>query len=168
MEPTETVGREATRREFLKSVAVAAAVTMTELVQSSARGETQSASASSTPWYRRAVRWGQTNITEHDVAGYDIAWWREHWKRTAVQGVVINAGGIYAYYPSRFPLHHRAAGLGERDLYGELVRAAREEGLVVLARMDSSKGHEALYRAHPDWFALDAFGKPYKSGEFYL
>ena len=29
------------------------------------------------PWYRRAVRWGQTNITEADAANYDIAWWRD-------------------------------------------------------------------------------------------
>jgi hypothetical protein len=34
--------------------------------------------------------------------------------------------------------------------------------------MDSSKGHEALYRAHPEFFARDAGGRPYRSGEFYL
>ncbi|HEY3834923.1 MAG TPA: twin-arginine translocation signal domain-containing protein, partial [Bryobacteraceae bacterium] len=45
------------------------------------------------PWYRRATRWGQTNITERDPVRYDIPWWREYWKRTAVQGVIINAGG---------------------------------------------------------------------------
>ena len=60
------------------------------------------------PWYRRAYLWGQTNITEKDPIRYDIAWWREQWKRTAVQAVIINAGGIVAYYPSRFPLHHQA------------------------------------------------------------
>jgi hypothetical protein len=43
------------------------------------------------PWYRRAVRWGQTNITERDPLRYDIAWWRDYWKRTAIQGVIINA-----------------------------------------------------------------------------
>ena len=37
------------------------------------------------PWYRRAYRWGQTNITEKDPEQYDIAWWREYWKRTEVQ-----------------------------------------------------------------------------------
>ena len=33
--------------------------------------------------------------------------------------------------------------------------------------MDSRGGHEPLYRAHPDWFAVDADGKPYRSGELY-
>jgi len=49
------------------------------------------------PWYRRATRWGQTNITERDPVRYDIPWWREYWKRTEVQCVIINAGGIVAY-----------------------------------------------------------------------
>ena len=120
------------------------------------------------PWYRRALRWGQTNITEMDPARYDVAWWRQHWKRTRVQGVIINAGGIFAYYPSKFALHHRPAALGDRDLFGELCRAAHEDGLFVFARMDSNRAHEPLYRAHPDWFAVDAEGKPYRAGETYI
>ena len=120
------------------------------------------------PWYRRTYRWAQTNITETDPTRYDIAWWRQHWKRTQIQGVIINAGGIFAYYPSKFPLHYRPAALGDRDLYGELALAAHEDGLVVLARMDSNRAHEAFYRAHPDWFAVDAAGKPYRAGELYV
>src|SRR5437764_11527292 len=97
---------------------------------------------SAVPWYQRALRWGQTNITERDPARYDLAGWRQYWKRTQVQGVIINAGGIVAYYPSRFPLHRRAGFLDDRDLFGDLVRAAHEEGLGVLARMDSNRAHE--------------------------
>ena len=80
------------------------------------------------PWYRTALRWGQTNITERDPTRYDIGWWREYWRRTAIQGVIINAGGIVAYYPSQYPLQHRAQFLNGRNLYGELVQAARQEG----------------------------------------
>ena len=91
-----------------------------------------------------------------------------YWRETRVQGVIINAGGIVAYYPSKFPLHHRAEALGDRDLYGELARAAHEDGLFVLARMDSNRTHEAFYRAHPDWFAVDRAGQPYRAGELYV
>lgn len=120
------------------------------------------------PWYRTVTRWGQTNITEKDPPQYDIAWWRSHWKRTHTQGVIINAGGIVAYYPTRVPLHRPAQYLGGRDLFGELCRAAHEDGLVVFARMDSNRAHEEFYQAHPDWFAVDAAGKPYKAGELYI
>jgi hypothetical protein len=120
------------------------------------------------PWYQRTLRWGQTNITEIDPTRYDIAWWRKHWKRTHTQGVIINAGGIVAYYPSRVPLHRQAQFLEGRDLFGKLCRAAHEEGLVVFARMDSNRAHEEFYRAHPDWFAVDIAGKPHKAGELFI
>ncbi len=120
------------------------------------------------PWYRRTYRWGQTNITEQDPAAYDIEWWRGYWRRTRVQGVIVNAGGIVAYYPSKYPAHHRAEQLGDRDLFGALAEAARKEGLVLVARMDSNRAHDVLYRQHPDWFAVDAQGKPYRAADLYV
>lgn len=126
------------------------------------------AQAPSEPWYRRVYRWGQTNITEKDPQRYDIDWWRRQWKRTAVQAVIINAGGIVAYYPSKFSLHYRAQFLGDRDLFGELTEAAHREGIYVMARMDSSRASEEFYRAHPDWFARDRQGNPYRAGDRYM
>lgn len=120
------------------------------------------------PWYRRTLRWGQTNLTEIDPARYDSDWWRSYWARTEVQGVIINAGGIISYYPSRYPLQPRAAFLGERDLYGEIVTAAREDGLTVIARMDSNRADERFFLEHPDWFTRDASGEPYRAGELFV
>jgi hypothetical protein len=162
-----------TRRAFLKKSAAATVVFAGIDFVALAAGTTENISATSKakvalPWYRRALRWGQVNINEMDPQRYDIAWWRQHWKRTQTQGVIINAGGIVAYYPSKFPLHYRAAGLGDRDLYGELTRAAHEDGLAVLARMDSNRVHEDFYRAHPDWMARDAGGEPYRNTELYV
>jgi hypothetical protein len=163
------------RRAFLKKSAAATVMLAGVDFVALAAGATKEGPVSTKPeadvalpWYRRALRWGQTNITEIDPQRYDIAWWRQHWKRTQIQGVIVNAGGIVAYYPSRFPLHYRAAALGDRDLYGELASAAHEDGLAVLARMDSNRAHEDFYRAHPDWFALDAGGQPYRSTDLYV
>lgn len=112
------------------------------------------------PWYQRVRRWGQTNLTELDPTRYDDAWWRAYWKRTHTQGVIVNAGGIVAYYPSDLDYQYRAEHLGDRDLFGEISRAARAEGLAVLARMDSNRAEEDFYRAHPDWFVMDGDGQP--------
>ncbi len=120
------------------------------------------------PWYVRTRRWGQTNLNELDPLDYDAAWWRDYWRRTAVQGIIVNAGGIVAFYPSRFALHYRAASLGDRDLFGEIVALARAEGLTVLARMDSNRADERFYRMHPDWFVVDATGEPHCVGDHYL
>lgn len=113
------------------------------------------------PWYRRVKRWGQINITEDNAGNFDIDWWRKYWKRTQTQGIVLNAGGIVAYYPSKVPHHRRALFLGDNDLFGDLCSAAHEDGLVVFARMDSGRVNEEFYKAHPDWFAINAEGKPY-------
>jgi hypothetical protein len=112
------------------------------------------------PWYRRTFRWGQTNLSEQDPATYDLEAWRAHWRRTRVQGLIVNAGGIVAFYPSRFELHYRAQFLGSRDLFGEIVAAARQEGLAVVARMDSNRADERFYQAHPGWFTVNADGQP--------
>ncbi|MDA2925481.1 Tat pathway signal protein, partial [Acidobacteria bacterium AH-259-L09] len=73
-----------------------------------------------------------------------------------------------AYYPSKYPLQYRAQYLGDRDLFGELVKAAHEDGLVVLARMDSNRTHQEFYRAHSDWFARDINGQPYRAADRYI
>ncbi|MEJ7838365.1 MAG: alpha-amylase family protein, partial [Thermomicrobiales bacterium] len=125
-------------------------------------------SEANTVWYRRVLRWGQTNLTEIDPVRYDGAWWREHWQRTRVQGVIVNAGGIVAYYPSRYELQHRAEYLGDRDLYGEISAAAREDGLSVVARMDSNRADHRFFTEHPDWFTVDAEGRPYRAGDLYI
>jgi len=163
------------RRDFLKEIAAVSAVAMISFAPLGAQAQQQSAqpaaaggAGGSVPWYRRAHRWGQTNITEIDPIHYDIEWWRAHWKRTALNGIIANAGGIVAYYPSKYPLHHRASGLGNGDLFGDLTKAAHDDGLFVFARMDSSKCYEPFYQAHPDWFAVNANGQPYRSGEYYL
>jgi hypothetical protein len=156
-----------TRRQFLKSAILIALANRTSGVAWADNAQPSSATASA-PWFRRTLRWGQTNITEDDPASYDIEWWRAYWRRTRIQGVIINAGGIVAYYPSESPLHYRANNLGDRDLLGELIHAAHAEGFVALARMDSNRAHAEFYRQHPDWFARDAAGKPYRAGELYI
>jgi hypothetical protein len=161
---------ENSRRSFIKKTAMGTAMLATE---DFFKGDTKNAAFSSQPgnplqWYRRITRWGQVNITEKDPPRYDIAWWRTYWKETETAGVIINAGGIVAYYPTRIPLHKKAAYLGDRDLFGELCHAAHEDGLAVFARMDSNRADETFYNAHPDWFATDAKGKPYRAGDLYI
>ncbi|MEJ7740038.1 MAG: beta-galactosidase [Chitinophagaceae bacterium] len=171
MEKTALLNDERGRRNFLKQSALTglafAARPIISLASTSLpqhiNGEEPEA-----PWYNRVTRWGQINITEKDPPQYDIPWWRKFWKQTHTEGVVINAGGIVAYYPTLIPLHRKAEYLQGRDMFGELCRAAHEDGLVVFARMDSNRAHEDFYKAHPDWFAIDAAGKPYKAADLFI
>ena len=51
-----------------------------------------SRNAQGEPWYKWVKRWGQTNLTEDDPARNNIDFWRSQWKRTRVQGVIVNCG----------------------------------------------------------------------------
>jgi hypothetical protein len=158
------------RREFIRKAATATVVmagnNLIAFTASTAEEKTHGDIV--LPWYLRVKRWGQTNITEKDPAQYDIEWWRKHWKNTQIQGVIVNAGGIVAYYPSRVPLHRQSKFLDGRDLFGDHCRSAHEDGLAVFARMDSNRADEEFFKAHPDWFAIDSSDKPYRAGELYI
>jgi hypothetical protein len=119
-------------------------------------------------WYEKARRYGQTNLTEIDPELYDPVFWREFWRKTGTQAIIVNAGGIVAYYPSQFEHHYRAARLGGRDFFGGIVTAAREEGLVVVARMDINRAVQAFYQARPEWFARHKDGTPFITQGRYL
>jgi hypothetical protein len=112
------------------------------------------------PWFQQAMRWGQVNINERDAESFDVALWMDYFRRCHLDGITINAAGVVAYYPSEVPLHPRSRFLGDRDLFGEIVKAARKNGLRVLARFDPSYQREDFYFAHPDWFSVSKDGRP--------
>jgi len=166
------------RRSFLQNTARAALVMSTaDLSAPAVNGSEQTIRQMAEPvnqpipgpWYKTVTRWGQVNITEKDPPQYDIPWWRNYWKRTATNGIIVNAGGIVAYYPTKIPFHKKAVYLQEGDdLFGNICRAAHEDGIAVFARMDSNRADETFYQAHPDWFAVDGNGQPYKADDLYI
>lgn len=119
------------------------------------------------PWYETIYRWGQTNLTEDDPVKCDMNFWRRQWKKTKIQGVIVNCGGIVAYYPSKYGLQYRAKYLGDKDFYKEFSEAAQEVGLAVVARMDINRVTEEFYNEHPDWVCVDSKGKPIKAQDRY-
>ena len=89
-----------TRRRFLQDTAAAAFV-VSRVGDTTPRTDSDQRPSGPTAWYRRAYLWGQTNITEKDPVRYDIAWWRAQWKRTQVQAIIVNAGGIVVSAPGQ-------------------------------------------------------------------
>lgn len=106
------------------------------------------------------MRWGQINIREVEPPDFDVAWWEEYWRRIHLDGITLNAGGLVAYYPTKLPDHHRSRWLGDRDLFGELLQAAKRCGMRVLGRIDPGESYEDVYWRHPDWFAVERDGRP--------
>ncbi|MDR0795209.1 MAG: Tat pathway signal protein [Tannerella sp.] len=120
------------------------------------------------PWYKTTYRWAQTNFTEDDPVKADVEFWRQYWRDSKTQGVIINCGGIVAYYPSKYDLQYRAQYLGDLDFYKKVSDAAKEEGIVVVARMDINRATKDFFDAHPDWFSRRKNGEPIMSNDRYI
>ena len=120
------------------------------------------------PWYKTTYRWAQTNFTEDDPVKADLEFWRQQWRRTRIQGVIVNCGGIVAYYPSKYDLQYRAKFLGEQDFFKRVSDMAHEEGIVVVARMDINRATKEFFDAHPDWFCRRKNGEPILSNNRYF
>lgn len=118
-------------------------------------------------WCQGCMRFGQVNLRETDPEALDVGEWAEFWRRCGIHGIVLNACGITAYYPTRIPLHRKSPWLGNRDLFGELCAAAKAQGLRVLARVDPSRTERDIYEAHPDWFITRPDGSVSRAEELY-
>ena len=120
------------------------------------------------PWYQRTFLWGQVNLTEDDPIKCDLSFWKDYWKKSGVEGVIINCGGIVSYYRSRFTYQYKAKGLGDQDYFGIWNQAARDAGLTVIARMDINCTTEEMYEKYPEWYCRDKKGQPVLSQGRYM
>lgn len=112
------------------------------------------------PWYATMRRCGQLNLNERDPLTLDVAAWIDYWASLRLDALLVNGGGIVAFYPTEIANHHRSEFLGSRDLFGELVAAATARGIRVVARMDCNYGYEDALKAHPEWFERNPDGSP--------
>jgi hypothetical protein len=149
------------RREFL--ALTSAAAVLGGRLPSAAPGAPPTAPLE--PWYARMRRCGQLNFNERDPLTLDVGSWADYWASLRVDAVLLNGGGIVAFYPTEVPHHRRSEFLGGRDLFGELAAASRKRGLRVVARMDCNYAYEDALRARPEWFERDRDGSARRHGE---
>ncbi|MGH9343174.1 MAG: hypothetical protein ACRD19_05370, partial [Terriglobia bacterium] len=139
------------RRQFI-------AVSATSLVVASAGELLSQAPDHGKPWYATMRRCGQINFNETDPLTMDPDAWMDYWASLKVNAVLLNGGGIVAFYPTQVSYQHRSEFLGSRDLFGDMVAAARKRNLRVVARMDCNYAYQEALDAHPEWFERNQDG----------
>ena len=144
------------RRSFLLSTAASVVTSPKEFLGTIVADDNKS----STPWYASMRRCGQINYNERDPLAIDPDAWGDYWASLKVDAVLLNGGGIVAFYPTQIPYHHRSEFLGTRDLFGEMVAAMKRRGMRAVARMDCNLAYEDALKAHPEWFERNRDGSP--------
>lgn len=109
-------------------------------------------------WWDAPYRIVQTNLRliDADLDPRKLALQVRDFGATAI---TFNIGGIFAWYRSELPLHARNPYLSG-DLAADMLEAAHDAGLKMVGRFDLSKGTQAAYDAHPEWFVHNRDGKP--------
>jgi hypothetical protein len=102
-------------------------------------------------WFDQPMRWLQINLVPDDIGGTDVAGWKQYWTDARVEGLTISAAGASAFYPTDVPMHCRVTGVDARDLFGELVAAAKGLDIRVLARFEPHFTSHEVGEARPEW-----------------
>ncbi|MCL2093619.1 MAG: hypothetical protein FWH12_05410 [Treponema sp.] len=101
-------------------------------------------------WEKNTQRLIQTNLRAKDAA-LDRQSLMATLKDLSCNVLLLNTGGLMAFYPSELPYHYRSPFLGEGDLTGDMVRLCHDNGIRFMARFDVSKIHESIFEKYPQW-----------------
>lgn len=109
-------------------------------------------------WENNRLRLIQNNLREID-ANLDVGRLMEDLKAFSANVLMMNAGGIIAFYPTELEYHYRAPAQ-TKDLLQEAITQAHANDMKFIARFDFSKAHESLYAKKPEWFYHNREGQP--------
>ncbi len=112
-------------------------------------------------WCREHLRMIQPNLREVD-ADLDVSALVEQLERFSANAVLLNTGGVCAFYPTELEYHPRAEPLADRsdsDLTGTALEQCRSAGIRFVARFDFSKFHESIFVDRPSWAYRDVNGE---------
>lgn len=117
-------------------------------------------------WWKKPMRVLQYNLQVKDTPGMDPEKIARETQEMSANVVVMNVGGIYAWYDSKVKYHHINEYLPKgRDLLEELIVAFHKRGIRFVARFDFSLTDDVTYLEKPQWFARHQDKSPCFRGE---
>ncbi len=142
------------RRDFIKTTTVGGAYAV---VGPAILGDIMQSNEAT--WANGPLRWAQLAFVENDPGRCDPDYWLDYFKKIHVEGALLSAGGVVAFYPTNVPLHHRSDFLGNSDLLGYMIEGCHKQNITVCVRTDPHAARQNVYDAHPDWIAVTADGQ---------
>ncbi len=109
-------------------------------------------------WKRNNLRLIQMNLPDYEAATIDADTIVKDLLDFSANTLIINAGGIMAFYESKLDFHYLNPYMKPGEL-GRIVTRCHEQGIRVIVRFDFSRADESIFQKHPDWFYLSPTGK---------
>jgi len=118
-------------------------------------------------FWQRPFRMIQFSLRVIDARGLDARRLVEQVIDYGANAMLINAGGILAWYPTRLP-HHPVNEYLSGDLLGQVVREAHRQGVKVLVRLDVSRADPDDHDDRTGAFQVSADGGLKRDGTMLL
>lgn len=112
-------------------------------------------------WWRKPLSIVQYNLQVKDTPLMNPEKIAEDLALLGADSVVLNVGGIYAWYPSKVKYHHINEYLpSDYNLLKEVIQECHKKDIRVIARFDFSKTDDIVYLSRPWWFVKDRNKNP--------
>ncbi len=117
-------------------------------------------------WWHEPLRVIQDNLQVKDTPLMDPVTIARETREMSANALVVNVGGIYAWYPSKVKYHHINEYLPKDfDLLARLIEECHRQGVRLIARFDFSKTDDYVSQERPDWFIRRADGSRVAYGQ---
>src|SRR3989337_643539 len=117
-------------------------------------------------WKRNNLRVMQTNLPAYE-AGLNADSLVAHLVRFSANTLIINAGGIMAFYPTKLKYHYTNPYM-KANMLKDVIQKCHDHDIKVITRFDFSRAHENIFKAHPDWFYISPKGERIINNEMYV
>ncbi|WP_153798204.1 family 10 glycosylhydrolase [Foetidibacter luteolus] len=127
-----------------------------------------SAQKNDAPWWKQNnLRVIQTNLPAYEAATLNPDSLLQDLKNFSANTLLINAGGIMAFYPTQMPFHYTNPYM-KSNMLGDVVKLCHANGIKVIVRFDFSRVHESIFKEHPDWCYISAKGERMINTDMYV
>jgi hypothetical protein len=109
-------------------------------------------------WKKNNLRVIQLNLPAYELATINADNVVEDLVNYSANTLIINAGGIVAFYPTKLPFHYQNPIMNPKVL-GKIIEKCHKNNIKVMVRFDFSRADSTIFNAHPDWFYISAKGE---------
>jgi hypothetical protein len=120
------------------------------------------------PWWKpNTMRLVQTNLPAYEAATLHPDSLLKDLGDFSANTLLINAGGIMAFYPTALDFHYPNPHLQE-SMLAEVIQKCHRQGIRVMVRFDFSRVHESIFKQHPDWCYISPTGERIINTDMYV
>ena len=117
-------------------------------------------------WKANNLRVIQTNLPAYE-AGLNVDSLVADLQNFSANTLLINAGGIMAFYPTKLEFQYTNPFMKE-NMLEDVITKCHAVGIRVIVRFDFSRAHKSIFEKHPEWFYISPQGERIINDDMYV